>query len=74
MSVCTVLCCAPSASTFTVFDDLTNTKLATRLETPPAAPLGFTNMLIGLQQAEGPHAIQTIMLNDAPEGGVCKPG
>ena len=54
-------------------DDLTGKELLTRTETPPAAPLGFTNMLIGLQQAEGPHAIQMIMLNDAPEGGVCKP-
>ena len=78
MSVCTVLCCVPSASTFTVFDDLTNTKLATRLETPPAAPLGFTNMLIGLQKGsddddDGATAIQLVSLPDAPEGGVCKP-
>ena len=64
---------ATAAATFTVSDDLTGKELVTRTETPPAAPLGFTNMLIGLQQAEGPHAIQMIMLNDAPEGGVCKP-
>ena len=66
---------ATVAAAFTASDDLTGKELLTRTETPPAAPLGFTNMLIGLQQADssGPHAIQMIMLNDAPEGGVCKP-
>jgi len=62
-----------SASTFTVIDDLSGKHLATRLETPPAAPLGFTNVLLGLQQGSGVMAAQVVPLNDAPEGGVCKP-
>jgi hypothetical protein len=41
-----------AAATFTVLDDLTSQKLVSRRETPPAAPLGFTNMLIGLQKGE----------------------
>jgi hypothetical protein len=62
-----------AAATFTVLDDLTTKTLVSRRETPPAAPLGFTNMLIGLQQGGGFKAIQVLPLNDAPEGGVCKP-
>ena len=30
-------------------------------------------MLIGLQKGAGAQAIQVVPLNDAPEGGVCKP-
>jgi hypothetical protein len=62
-----------SPTTFTVQDDLTNKKLASRLETPPAAPLGYTNMLLGMQKGTGTKVIQLIPLVDAPEGGVCKP-
>ena len=62
-----------SPSTFTALDDLTSKKLTSRLETPPAAPLGYTNMLIGLQKGSGTKVIQMIPLVDAPEGGVCKP-
>ena len=54
-------------------DDLTGATLTTRAETPPAAPLGYTNMLLGLQQGSGFNAVQVVPLNDAPEGGVCKP-
>ena len=35
--------------TFTVSDDLTSKQIGTVKTTPPAAPLGFTNMLLGLQ-------------------------
>ena len=62
-----------SPSTFTAMDDLTNKKLTSRLETPPGAPLGYTNVLIGLQKGSGTKVIQMIPLVDAPEGGVCKP-
>ena len=47
--------------------------LLTKTETPPAAPLGYTNMLIGLQGGSGATAAQIVPLADAPEGGVCKP-
>lgn len=60
-------------STFTVFDDLKGIEITSRQETPPTAPLGFTNMLIGLQTGTGLTAIQLVPLADAPEGGVCKP-
>ena len=64
----------PTASlSFAAFDDITKTKLTSRQETPPSAPLGFTNMLIGLQKGSGVTAIQLVPLADAPEGGVCKP-
>ena len=62
-----------TASTYTVNDDLTGKKLTSRLETPPAAPLGYTNVLIGLQKGSGTKIIQLVPLVDAPEGGVCKP-
>ena len=43
------------------------------LHRPAAAPLAFTDVLIGLQQVEGTHAaiIQNLMilLNGAPDGG-----
>ena len=42
-----------AAATFTIVDDLTTKKLVSRKETPPSAPLGFTNMLIGLQKGSG---------------------
>ena len=61
--------------TFTIIDDISSKKLLTRQGTPPAAPLGFTNMLIGLQSGGGSGmGVQVVPLNDAPEGGVCKPG
>jgi len=63
-----------TSATYTVIDDATSASIVARTETPPAAPLGFTNFLIGLQKATGPAAAKLIALNDAPEGGVCKPG
>eukprot|EP01048_Picozoa_sp_COSAG05_P001947 COSAG05_NODE_72_length_21963_cov_153.494535_3_plen_91_part_00 len=60
-------------ATFTAFDDISGSKLTARQETPPAAPLGYTNVLLGLQKGSGTTAIQIVPLADAPEGGVCKP-
>ena len=62
-----------AASTYTVADSMTGAVLASRTETPPPAPLAFTTMLIGLQKGSGATAARLISLNDAPEGGVCKP-
>ena len=45
-----------SSQTFTFTDDLTSKSLLTKTETPPAAPLGYTNMLIGLQGGSGATA------------------
>ena len=64
---------ATAATTWGVIDDLTKKKLATFRHTPPAAPLGFSNMLIGLQAGKGATAIRVVPLADAPEGGVCHP-
>lgn len=61
------------SATFTAKDDLTGKVLVSRNETPPDAPIGYTNMLIGLQGGSGETAVQMVPLNDAPEGGVCKP-
>ena len=63
-----------SSQTFTFKDDLTSKNLLTKIETPPAAPLGYTNILLGLQKESATAtAIQVVPLVDAPEGGVCKP-
>ena len=64
---------ATESSTFSFLDDLESQTLTTRTETPPAAPLGYTNMLIGLQKETGPLAVQAVPLTDAPEGGTCHP-
>ena len=61
------------AETYTIKDDLSGKTLVSKEETPPAAPLGYTNMLIGLQGGSGAMAAQIVPLADAPEGGVCKP-
>lgn len=62
-----------SAATFTIHDDLTGSVITSREETPPAAPIGYTNMLIGLQGGSGSTVVQLVPLADAPEGGLCKP-
>ena len=64
----------PNASaTYEFTDDLTNKKIATKVETPPANGLGATNMLLGLQAGGGLVGVNVVSLVDAPEGGVCKP-
>lgn len=66
------------SQTFTFTDDLSKKTLISKTETPPAAPLGYTNILLGMQKpssgavADG-MGIQVVPLQDAPEGGVCKP-
>lgn len=67
-----------SSQTFTFTDDLTSKVLTTKTETPPTAPLGYTNILLGMQKPAGGAVadglgIQVVPLQDAPEGGVCKP-
>ena len=47
--------------------------ITSKVETPPGAPLGGTNMLLGLQHAGDGYAIQLVPLADAPEGGTCHP-
>ena len=59
------------AETYTIKDDLSGKTLVSKQETPPAAPLGYTNMLLGAQAGAKP--IMLVPLADAPEGGVCKP-
>ena len=61
----------PSTSaTYTATDS--GKTIASKVETPPAAPLGGTNMLLGLQGG-GDYSVQLVPLADAPEGGTCHP-
>ena len=64
---------ATESASYTFKDDLSLKTLTSRTETPPAAPLGFTNMLLGLQGGAGVYAVQAVPLMDAPEGGTCHP-
>lgn len=65
------------SQTFSFTDDLTKKVISSKKETPPAAPLGYTNILLGMQKQQGTTSanavIQVVPLEDAPEGGVCKP-
>ena len=59
---------------FSFVDSTTKAVLGTASETPPAAPLAFTNVLIGLQRGSGATKVRAVPLVDAPEGGTCHPG
>ena len=64
----------PSTSAAFTFTDSTSKKtLVRKTVTPPAAPLGFTNVLLGLQNGAGDLGVQVVSLVDAPEGGTCHP-
>ena len=66
----------PVAARFTFSDGGSNKLLVSASETPPPAPLGFTNVVVGLQSAGGAGAgmgVKAIALVDAPEGGTCHP-
>ena len=43
------------------------------MQSPVGPPIGSTLFLVGLHQAKGGLGLQTVLLDDAPEGGVCKP-
>ena len=42
-------------------------------EAPAGPPIGSTMFLLGLRKQQGAVGPQALLLNDAPEGGVCKP-
>jgi hypothetical protein len=55
-------------------DSATGKTLVSKTETPPKAPIGATNFLLGVQQGtSGAFGVQVVPLNDAPEGGKCHP-
>ena len=54
-------------------DDLSKKTLATKTVTPATAPIGNTNVMLGLQSVTGSYGIQVVPLVDAPEGGTCHP-
>ena len=62
-----------SSLAFGFVDDLSKKTLATKKVTPAAAPIGNTNVLVGLQSSTGAYGIQVVPLVDAPEGGTCHP-
>lgn len=64
------------SSTYSAVDDSAGSRrnpLATLTVTPPGAPLGFTNVLIGDGESTGKMKAQMVPLRDAPEGGTCHP-
>ena len=63
----------PVAGKFSFTDGGSNKVLVSATEIPPPAPLGFTNMLIGLQSSSGAMGVKAVPLVDAPEGGTCHP-
>ena len=64
----------PSQSLVFGFKDDTSGKTLTTLTlTPEAAPIGNTNVLLGLQGSTGAYTVQAVPLTDAPEGGTCHP-
>ena len=65
----------PTASeSFQFADSGSGKALLTKTETPPKAPIGATNFLLGVQNPlAGVLGLQAVSLNDAPEGGKCHP-
>jgi ABC-type glycerol-3-phosphate transport system permease component len=61
------------SASYAFVDDSTTNTIATKVLTPPAAPIGSTNMLIGLQNGGNDFSVQAVPLADAPEGGTCHP-
>jgi hypothetical protein len=64
---------ATASATFGFVDDAEKKVLTSRTITPAAAPIGNTNVLLGLQSGSGTLGIQAVALVDAPEGGTCHP-
>jgi hypothetical protein len=61
------------SATYTFTDDIAKKTLTSKTLTPAAAPIGNTNVLVGLASGSGEFGIQAISLVDAPEGGTCHP-
>lgn len=65
---------ATVSSAFSFVDDVSKKTLATKTVTPAAAPVGNTEVLLGLQSGGGAgFGTQVVSLVDAPEGGTCHP-
>jgi hypothetical protein len=62
-----------ASAAFGFVDDLSKKTLATKTVTPATAPIGNTNVMLGLQSVTGSYGIQVVPLVDAPEGGTCHP-
>ena len=61
------------SSDFSFLDDVSKKTLASKTVTPAAAPIGNTEVLLGLQQGGAGYGMQVVSLVDAPEGGTCHP-
>jgi hypothetical protein len=68
---------AAKSTKFTFSDSVSKAALATTTITPPQAPLGMTNVLLGVQSGGGgdggAFGVRATALVDAPEGGTCHP-
>lgn len=64
---------ATTSATYTFMDDVAKKTLTTKTLTPAHAPIGNTNVLIGMQAGSGELGVQVVSLVDAPEGGTCHP-
>eukprot|EP01048_Picozoa_sp_COSAG05_P000124 COSAG05_NODE_3_length_51333_cov_129.132080_24_plen_626_part_00 len=61
-------------SAFGFVDEISKKALATKTVTPAGAPIGNTEVLLGLQSGGGADfGMQVVSLVDAPEGGTCHP-
>ena len=61
-------------SAFGFVDEISKKALATKTVTPAGAPIGNTEVLLGLQLGGGADfGMQVVSLVDAPEGGTCHP-
>jgi hypothetical protein len=61
------------SATYTFKDDISKKTLTTKTLTPATAPIGNTNVLLGLEKGSGDFVVQAVALVDAPEGGTCHP-
>lgn len=61
------------SSAFSFTDEISKKTLATKTVTPAAAPIGNTEVLLGLQAGGVGFGTQVVSLVDAPEGGTCHP-
>ena len=61
---------AAKSETFTFTDAQTGKRLSQKTETPPKAPIGATNFLLGLQSGGNDFGITVVPLNDGAASSI----